>query len=174
MTAPKKSPVAKKLPVEKLDTSRPYGEVYGDTTHNQAFAQRALGINSWPYDAQGDLIEAALNDEQKKKLKERRDHAAKQPVEVEIKDEQPADQLDDNEKDGTEQAKEPEDDEVNLTMWLKGDARYKPFEIQNAVKKRYGANKPKLSDAALFLVEEKHLVPRALVHPSILPVPQAA
>lgn len=157
------------LPVEKLDTSRPHGQVYGENAHNIAYEQKALGLPSWPYDAHGVLIEAALTEAQTAKLKERRAIAAKQPAPTKaLKFEPVEDELEEGEKAGNEVVDEG-DDEVNLVMWLKGEARYKPFEIQNAIKKRYGANKPKPVEAALYLVEEQKVLPRSLVAPSILP-----
>lgn len=164
----------KTLPVEKLDTSRPHGVVYGENTGNIHYEQKALGIQSWPYDAHGNLVHAALTEQQKKKLQERRDLAAKMakdaPKEAAVA--VPAtpitEDLEDGERSGTDPVV-PEDDEINLLMWLKGEVRYKPFEVQAALKKRYGANIPRLQDAALYLVEKQNLLPRAQVHASVLP-----
>lgn len=168
------------LPVESLDRSRPHGQVYGETSHNIAFTQRALGLQGWPYDAHGKLIEGALNPEQKKKLKEKRDAAAaqakadaKKPAAKASAAELPQDELEDHgERPAAPAAVVQEEnlhDEVNLVMWLKGEVRYKPFEIQNALKARYKVNKPQLQAAALYLVEEQKVLPRSQVHPSILP-----
>lgn len=166
-----------KLPIETLDTTRPFAYVAGES--DIAYSQKSLGIQSWPYDAQHNLLERLLNDDHKKKLAERRELAGKSaakeqpaPVDADALAKAAAEDIADKQ---VEKAGDKSDDEsdVNLLMWLKGEVRYKPFEIQNAIKARYGANKPKLQDAALYLVEEKNILPREQVHPSILaPLPK--
>lgn len=148
-----------KLSIETLDKSRPHGYVTGDTQHNIAFTQRAWGVEAWPYDGEGKLIEDALNTKQREVLTERRNRVAApqaaQPVEP-----------DEPEEDAPVDASEPEDDgEVNLVAWLKGEVRYKPHEVQAVAKKRYGINK-RVGEIARFLVEDKHLVRRDEVHAS--------
>lgn len=161
-----------KLPIEKLDRSRAYGEVSGENEHKIYYAQGALGIQSWPYDAHGDLIEGALNKEQRAKLDEKRkqrklneEAAAKAPKVKEEVEETAADE----EVDAAAKKKSDDDSEINLEMWLKGEAKYTPLQLQGAVKQRYHVNKPHKQAIALFLVEEKKLIPRSLVHPSVLP-----
>jgi hypothetical protein len=183
-----------KLAIETLDRSRPFGEVCGQTDHNIAFAQKGLGIESWPYDHQGKLIEAALNDAQRAKLAQKRAAAetraqAQQAVAVAEQapaqtvgtqalaaaqaDEEPDDdEIEDiGEKPVEEKA---DDDEVNLVTWLKTGTGYKAFEIQRAIKARYGANKPGFAQAALFLVDDKKLLPWAEVAENLRPAHPAA
>ncbi len=162
-----------RLPVEKLDKSRTHAEVFGPTQHSIAFAQRAMGVEGWPYDAHGDLIEAALNDHQREVLAKRREQAAKNPKppvpeQVEAIDE---DIVDEEVTESKEPADDPTED-INLVQWLKAEVRYRPLDVQNAVKKRYGVNKPSTQAIALYLVEEKKLLPRQQVHSSILPRPK--
>ncbi len=146
--------------VETLDRSRAYATVHGEETKGQAFAQRALGIEGWPYDHNGDLMADLLNDKQKAKLEQKRSEAAARAEEAKSAAPQPEE--DDETEDRIERKKDnPGDDpneEVNLVQWLRGAVRYKPFEIQEAIKTRYGANKPSTKEAARYLVEEKKLV----------------
>jgi len=153
------------LPIERLDRSRPHGSVHGERTNGIAFTQRALGIEDWPYSAQGELIETLLSKTQRDKLAEKRDAAengsapSTAPVteapEEEIEPDAPKPVVD--------------DEDVNLEMWLRGEASYKWSKVQKAILRRFSANKPEKRQAALYLVEEKKLLPRAQVHTSILP-----
>ncbi len=156
------------LPLEKLDRSRPFGSVTGPTEHKIAYTQANQGIADWPYDAHGGLIEAALNDAQAAKLREKRAKAKAAPIET-------VDEVDE-EPDAPLPPPKPEDDAVNLTMWLTGEAKYKQFEITKAFKARYHIAKNDLKEIARYLVEDAKppLVARALVHPSILPAPVTA
>lgn len=157
-----------KLSVEKLDRSRPFGQVYGDTEHKIHFTQRAMGIEAWPYDAHGVLIEDALNEAQSEKLAERRAKAAQSAAQPEP----PAPEPEEDEPDAPLPPKTDEGEEVNLEMWLRGEIRYKPHELQREGKRRFGVNKPKPRDLALFLIEDPKgpkLVPRGEVSREILP-----
>lgn len=145
-----------KLPIERLDTSRPYGFVSGETGLNIAFEQ-----DGWPYDAHGDLIEAGLHGVQLQVLAEKRQRAAAKLAAQQAKAGAVAADEDDEDKDADPTQAQTTvgngEDDINLIMWLKGEARYKPHEIQAALKKRYGVNKPRPRDAALYLVEEQRL-----------------
>lgn len=155
------------LPIERLDTSRPYGSVHGEQLHC-AFEQKSLGLTDlWPYDSHHNLIEAILTDEQKKKLADKREAAANKPVEVES-----ASTEDDMLEPDAVAPKTPvydETEEINLVMWLKGEAKYKNHELQRALLRRHSVNKRDTREIARYLVEEKQVLPRAQVHPSILP-----
>lgn len=157
------------LPIERLDRSRPFGEVYGDADHNVKFTQKSLGIESWPYDAHGELIEAALDKKQRDKLAERR--AAFKPVPIEETIEDTVEEL--HEEDlaaaaAAAAARSAEFDEINFEMWLRGEVKYRPNDLQKAAQQRYGVNKPQMRELARYLVEEQKLVPRKLVHKSVL------
>lgn len=164
------------IPVDNLDRSRPFSTVHGEDTGGQAFSQRALGIEGWPYGHDGRLMFDKLNEKQlakyeaKQKEAEARAEAAKnappEPDEIEQ----------DEQEDAIERAtvKEDPNEEVNLVQWLTGNARYKPFEIQSTIKARFGANKPNMKEAARFLIEEKKLVPWADVTQALRPAKPAA
>jgi hypothetical protein len=156
----------RRVAVETLDRSRAFGQVCGETAHNIAFTQRWGGIQGWPYDAHGKLIEPALTAEQREKLAERRARAVKTAQEEASQPPAPDEDLPEPDAPAP---KEDATEEVNFVMWLKGEARYKPHELFTAAKARYGVNKHKLEHLALYLVEEKRLVARKEVHPSILP-----
>lgn len=162
------------IPVDTLDRSRPFSTVHGEDTGGQAFSQRALGVEGWPYDHEGKLMFDKLNEKQlakyeaKQKEAEARAEAAKnappEPNEVEQ----------DEQEDAIERVtKDDPNEDVNLVQWLTGNARYKPFEIQSVIKSRFGANKPNMKEAARYLVEEKKLVPWADVIPALRPAKPA-
>lgn len=150
-----------KAAFETLDRSREFSQVFGETPHNIAFYQKGF-----PYDAHGKLIVDALTADQVKVLEARRAKAAK-AAEAAPPDDEPeapaAEVVDDEEEDTAD------DDGVNLVAWLKGEVRYRPHELQNAVKARYGVNKPRPRDIAIYLVEEQKLVPPAEVSTNVLP-----
>ena len=158
-----------KLPFERLDRSRAFGTVIGPTEpHKIAYSQVNFGLEFWPYDAHENLIEAALQPEQKKLLDDKRAAKAKTP-EPEIEDEPQA---------VVETAPPPpppdEHEDINLSMWLRGQIRYRPNEVQKAVRARYHVNKNTNRDLAMFLVEEPngpHLIPRGEVSEKLLPRP---
>lgn len=155
-----------KLPMEMLDRSRAFGYVQGDTAHNIKFEQRG-----WPYDAHGHLIESALTPAQKATLADKRERAVKRAVEQPVQAEA---LLDEEEIEDIVDKKVAEedpdsDDDVNLEAWLKGEQKYPAHELQAALKKRFGVNKARLADIALYLVEDKKLVPPGLVAKGLLP-----
>jgi hypothetical protein len=182
-----------KLTIETLDKSRPHGSVHGEHPHNVSFTQKAIGIEAWPYDHKGRLVEVALNEKQAQVLADRRAKAkvaaeaaaeAAEKAKAEGKS-SPTDDLSDDEiareeaelvqaADNEVKEDEPVEDEVNLVLWLKGEVRYRPREIQDALKKRYGANKPRMVDAAIYLVDEQQLLPREQVSAKVLPRQSAA
>ena len=147
------------IAVDTLDRSRPYATVHGEETNGKAFSQRAIGIESWPYDHDGKLIEELLTSQQKAKREQKIKEAIERAVEARNAPPEP-DVADDEGEDKVERLKPQEDpnEEVNLVQWLKGDVRYKPFEVQSAIKARFGANKPNMKEAARYLVEEQKLV----------------
>lgn len=165
------------IPVDTLDRSRAFATVHGEDTDGQAYAQRALGLEGWPYDHEGKLMFDKLNAkqiakyEQKQKEAEERAEAAKNaPVEPE--------NYEDEQEDAVERVKpvsqdDPNED-VNLVQWLTGQQNYKPFEIQTAIKSRFGANKPNMKEAARYLIEEQKLVPWERVKQSLRPQKPAA
>jgi hypothetical protein len=155
------------LPIEKLDTSRPYGSEHGEQLEC-AFRQKSLGlVDLWPYDSHHNLIESLLTKEQKTKLTEKREAAKNKPVEPEV--ESTEDELLEPDAVAPKAPVYDETEEVNLVMWLKGEARYKSHELQKAMLQRYKVNKRDHREIARWLVEEAKVLPRAQVHPSILP-----
>ena len=154
-----------KLPVQRLDRSRAYGEVHGESGL-QAYAQRALNIEGWPYDAHGDLMEAALSVAQRDALAKRR---ARRAAEIAASPAEAENAPIDEEVVEEEHEHAQEDDEFNALMFLTREISYPARVVQTALKKRYFVNKPSIQAAALYLVEEKKILPRAQVHPSILP-----
>jgi YD repeat-containing protein len=164
----------KKLPVEKLDRSRAYAETYGPNDFAIAYSQAAMGVLAWPYDNQGHLIEAALTDEQRAKLEQRRALIQAEPEEGPVVTAQEEARAIAEMEDAADRPPIPsEDDGINFEMWLRGEIKYKPHELQAEAKKRFGVNKPRPSDLAVYLVEEQKLVPHSQVVKGLLP-PQAA
>lgn len=153
------------LPVERLDRSRSFGTVHGPDAAKVRYRQAALGLPDWPYDVHGKLMEAALTKEQRTKLTEKREAAKKAPpVEIAPEDDQPLD--------APPEPKIPADEgAVNLVMWLRGEAKYRYADVQKAIRDRFHADKPYRLEAARYLIEDKKIVPRSEVHPSILPPP---
>lgn len=159
-----------KLSFETLDKSRAHGYVAGDAEHNIAFTQRAIGIEGWPYDVNGNLIEAALNEQQANALAERRARAAQNanpdPAHTESGD---GSQAGNGEHEGSGDG---DDSEVNLIAWVTGNADYPPYKVRKAAKARYHINKS-LDQIALHMVEVAKDVTRDQVDPRILPPPVA-
>lgn len=158
-----------KLSFEMLDKSRAYAYVAGDAEYNIAFTQKAIGIEGWPYDVNGNLIEPALNEKQVDALTERRARAAQN-----AKAAAPAaEPVTSSEGDEVSDAEGDADaGEVNLIAWVTGNAEYPPYKIRKAAKARYHINKS-LDQIALHMVEVAKDVTRDQVDPRILPRPVA-
>lgn len=127
-----------------LDRSAPFAEVHGEGVRH-SYEQNGL-----PFDFHGDLCEEDLTAEQKTRLaalpKPKKPKAEAKPV---ADEEAPAEPPEADDKDG-----------VNLTAWLTGKVRYRPFAIFAAVKNRYGVNLHSLAACATFLVDDQKLVQR--------------
>lgn len=164
------------IPVDTLDRSRPFSTVHGEDTGGQAFSQRALGIEGWPYDHEGKLMFDKLNEKQLAKYEAKQKEAEARAEAAKNEPPEPDEELDQGEQeDAIERVvKEDPNEDVNLVQWLTGNARYKPFQIQSTIKARFGANKPNMKEAARYLVEEKKLVPWADVTSALRPAKPAA
>jgi hypothetical protein len=165
-----------RLPIQVLDRSRAYGDVYGETQHQVKYTQNAKRIEGWPYDVHENLVEEALNDKQRDALAAMRKAAGITEADIaeakkaaEEPAEEPAAADADDENYVEPDAKTKDDDGINLTLWLQGEQRVKPTDIQKVLKTRFGVNKPGTQAQALYLVEEQKLLARDQVHPSILP-----
>lgn len=184
------------LPIERLDRSRAYATVHGEDPYAQAFAQNGLGLEGWPYDAAGVLIEVALSPAQRSRLGERREMKRRRladenlkpattkatPLPTTVEELQKAlretqAKLDASVNADVEEGGDDEDgtnlkapsDDIHLLEWLNGNEVYKAFEIQKTIKERFGANKPSFAAAAKFLVEEKNLTTWDKVRPDLRP-----
>lgn len=166
---------APRLAIEVLDRTRPYGEVYGEHADQVKYTQPARKVQDWPYDAHEILVERALTPKQRDMLaamrKQAEEKAKAEPApaeEDEVETEASAD------GEGADEL-EPDapgvkdDDGINLVLWLKGELKAKPTEVQKVLKARFGVNKPERTQQALYLVEEQRILPRDQVHKSILP-----
>ena len=156
------------LPVDRLDRSRTFGTVYGPDEKKVRFRQSCMGLPDWPYDINGKLMENALDEQQRAKLKDKRAAAAKAPPVVLTEE-------DDAPLEAPPEPKIPEDEGlVNLELWLRGQAKYRFADVQKALRDRKHVDKMTKASLALYLIEELKLVPRDEVDPSILPPRPAA
>lgn len=152
--------------MKRLDKTRDYGTIHpaeiavGDTTVAAHFNQ-----DGYYFDHEGNLVEALLTPEQKKKLaakpaaakaKTQAKPAAKPKADA--GDEQEAEDASD-EADGNDEAKPAADgDELNIVSWLMGEIDYPVTAVREAVKKRYNTWKTSTRELILFLVEDQKVV----------------
>lgn len=158
------APVAKKT-VIKLDPSRPYGTEHGDRTPDDPMVRVRFWQGGLPFDAHGALVDdngqrqpfsgpqdadgkiprfsPLYDDARAALLAKKRDRMARH-----IKDPEPEIVTVEDEEDLKGQAA----DEVNLAMYLKGEAQYEPWLLFKAVERRYHAKHNKLGDMIVFLV----------------------
>lgn len=166
---------AKKI-VIKLDPSKPHGTEHGDRTPDDPMARVRFWQGGLPFDSQGVLIEDdgrrqqftggpdsdgkiirynPLYDETRAAiLAKKRERMARY-----IKDPEPAVVSADDE----EEAKGAAADEVNLAMYLKGEAQYEPWLLFKAVERRFHAKFNKLGDMIVFLVIDLEAEKKAVV-----------
>src|SRR4051794_35394857 len=108
------------LPIEKLDTSRPFGSEHGEKL-DCAFRQKSLGLADLsPYDSHHNLIESVLTKQQKAKRAEKREAAKNKPAEPEV--ESTEDEMLEPDAVAPRTPVFDESEEVNLVLWLKGEA----------------------------------------------------
>lgn len=127
-----------------LDRTRKFSTVHGEDTRGIAFFQ-----DGFPFDARGQLHEPALTDELRKKLGPKPQKAAKVKAEKAPRPARP------------DATAEGDKGEVNLTAWLKGEVRYKPFQVFAATRKRTGVAVTSIVEAARLLVFEQKIVTEA-------------
>ena len=162
LTLPRPASPSRPSSRERLDRSRAYGEVHGESGL-QAYAQRALTSKAGLRCARRPDEEAALSVAQRDALAKRR---ARRAAEIAASPAEAENAPIDEEVVEEEHEHAQEDDEFNALMFLTREISY-PALSWTVLKKRYFVNKPSIQAAALYLVEEKKILPRAQVHPSM-------
>jgi hypothetical protein len=141
---------------KRLDKSRSYGEHH--PPENGAFYQQ----DGYNFDHEGYLVDDLLTDAQKERLKKLpppKSGGGKPPKPAK---QQAAPPSEGGEGGGGEPGGEGEggdNADLNLTLWLKGEAEYDFADVQKAVKTRYHAWKTSKRDLVNFLVTDEKLVP---------------
>lgn len=135
----------------RLDKSRAYSTIHGERTpgdpHQLAFYCQE-GIH---FDAQGLHIEHLLDEKTLALVEKRLKRQAKAA---------PKDDADEPEEGDGEPASDKDSGagEVNLELWLRGEAKYPWFAITKTVRDRYHQNISKQSDMVAFLVLDEKVV----------------
>ena len=159
-------------PTLRLDTSKKYSTVHGDRSPDDPNYHVCFYQDGLPFDSDGAVVpddgktapwvinvmdgntlvqvkhHPLYNDEMRKKLARKMARFTKGPAD----EPEPTTEVDD------EESKEAASDDVNIISWLKGEAKYEPFLIYAAVKKRYSLNLHRIRDVVEALVLDQKLV----------------
>jgi hypothetical protein len=172
----------------RLDKTRPYSTAHGDRQpedphYNVHFVQDGL-----PFDASGELVADdgkkepwialmetgegktvpikhwPLYSEEMRKKVERKLARLNKTVPKQFFN------TDDEEEDETAVPVKPEDnvDDINLVMWLMGQAKYEAWEISKAYKKRFGKVSHSVPEIIADLIWDEKIVDEKQVDPRLL------
>lgn len=160
----------------RLDRSRPVAEVHGDRMSDDPLYRVAYYQGGLPFDASGLLVPddgstapklglgldgkevryPPLYNDEMRKLVAKRLRKVAAPAAAPVETESEGVQIEDDED-------APASDEINLEMWLRGEARYQPFQIFAECKKRFNRVHTSLRSVVDDLVLDEKLVPESEV-----------
>ena len=160
-------------PALSLDRTRDYGTVHGEgVPHGMLYEQDGLAFN-----AQGELIMALVDTDEKKALVERKLRKLAKAQAKQADDAAPqsdgqsgatTSQDDDDDEDA------PTDAEVNIDAWARGAAKVPWVELQKVAKQRFAKVFKGKEELVEFLVYDAKLLNIEDVAPALRPKSEAA
>lgn len=162
----------------RLDKSRSAGTIFPPMPHaDDPTAVAHYEQDGFYFDHEGRVLEAFLTPEQRKQFepvapKPPKPAASGQPEE-DGEDDTPPQPAPAPKKPKTRQEKLAEKnpkkpasgDDLNLEMWLRGEAKYQEFRVKKVVRDRYNRVCSGTQELVRFLVEEVNLVPKEALKP---------
>jgi hypothetical protein len=154
----------------RMDRSKAFATVNGERAPNDPHAKVYFFQDGLPFDAHGNYVDGLVTEPKLLALAERKlkklakASAPKDPAAIAGEpDGLPGDQGDDDDGDESDEDRgpspsDPQDGDLNLQLWLMGQAQYQWFSVAAAISKRYGKRITSVTDAVLFLVGEEKLV----------------